>query len=133
MESQSIGSRLKAGGRTYLLIGLLALGVLLTMPGHSFTHDHGGNHHQRGGQNPMMMMMGGTGTSMFANNPIMTFIMFESIVGASLMPNDMLNQGQVNFLLFEFAVDMFLAGQVADAELIQLMQFEASINRQMGI
>lgn len=115
----------------HLVVGLLAVGVLLAAPSHCFTHHHHGHHNQN--QNAMAMLMGQQAGSMFANNPIQTFIVFQSIVGATLTPNNMFNQGEVNLLLFEFAVDMFLAGQIPDAELIQFMQLEASMNRQMGL
>lgn len=126
MGALAIGRQLRELHWPHLITGLVAVAILLIVPGESFTHHHHHNQNQTTRPNQM------TGTSMLANNPIGSFMVFESIVGASIT-NTMLNMGQIDLLLFEFAVDMFLAGQIPDNELIQLMQFQAMMNHNLGI
>src|SRR5262245_12801035 len=109
MRVLAIGPRLEGACWAVLIVGLLALGILLALPGQ------------------------GAAQSQSPQDLVNELLFFQALVNLSVTPGTTLTQGDVNLLFFEFAIDIFLQGRISDSDLLQIVQIQISINKSLGM
>jgi hypothetical protein len=114
MPSLAIGLRPREARWPCLLAGLLAVALLLALPGQSYT---GSNNNNNSSQ----------------VNALEEFLALEMWISALTTPGQTLTVGQFELLVFEFFIDQFLLGQIPNDQLMQLEIFEGQLNKALGI